>query len=292
MGMTITSPVFTRQDGLAAALRPRQMRVPTVQALLNGVYLPPSLPSDLLTRSAAALRIVPDGLLCGATCLALHDVALPPRWADDATLHIRIAPDDDRPRRPQMRAHRLALQLPPRKIKDLPCVHPIEAWMQLAATTVIDDLVLIGDGLIRRQRPLTTLDQIVAAVADSHRRPGIRRLRQSLPLLRERTDSIQESRLRLRIVQAGLPCPEVNVPILTDDGWPLWFIDMAYKKSRLGVEYDGAGHVADRRQMQRDAARRRVLEDMGWRIITVTAADLCDPRAAFIGSIRRALTTR
>ncbi|MCL2316260.1 MAG: hypothetical protein FWC46_04120, partial [Actinomycetia bacterium] len=56
-------------------------------------------------------------------------------------------------------------------------------------------------------------------------------------------------------------------------------------------EYDGADHVGATRQMEVDARRRRDLQDEGWLIINVTAAQLREP-ASLIASVERALVFR
>ena len=267
------------------------MRPPQIEVKTAGVYLPWSVASTTDTAAAAALMAVPDGLICGPTCLALHGVALPRRWQSERQ-HVWVSRDGGRPRRPQIIAHRSRLQLPPVVVRGIPCVAPIEAWLQLGVSATVDDLVAVGDGLIRRKSPLTTLAAISQAVASSPRRPGIRLLREAVPLLRARTDSIQETRVRLRIVHAGLPCPTVNVSIFDQYGELLFSIDMGYEDIRLGVEYDGAVHVSDRLKMERDVTRRRILEDLGWRIVTVTRADLAEGKGSFLDSIRLALGNR
>ena len=49
--------------------------------------------------------------------------------------------------------------------------------------------------------------------------------------------------------------------------------------------------VTSMRQMEHDAARRRYLEDHGWRLITVTSADLVKNPLGVIDSVRRALAS-
>jgi very-short-patch-repair endonuclease len=60
----------------------------------------------------------------------------------------------------------------------------------------------------------------------------------------------------------------------------------------VAVEYDGAIHVGDQRRLEYDARRRRQLEDLGWRVITVTRADLITNPAGVVQSIRQALADR
>jgi very-short-patch-repair endonuclease len=148
-------------------------------------------------------------------------------------------------------------------------------------------LVELADALTRRHRPATTTAALAAALGRHDRARGAAKARTALALCVAGTDSIPETDLRLLLVRAGLPTPEVNLPVKV--GRETLYLDLAYKDKRAAAEYDGAYHVGDRGQMQRDAARRRALEDLGWRIITVTAADLVTDPAGVVASIRQAL---
>ena len=110
-----------------------------------------------------------------------------------------------------------------------------------------------------------------------------------MDLSREGTDSIPETDLRLLLVRGGLPTPIVNLAITDDWGDIIFILDMAYEGAKLGIEYDGAYHVGSRQQMYQDAARRRALEDQGWRIITITSADMLTDPDGIVTSVRKAL---
>ena len=119
---------------------------------------------------------------------------------------------------------------------------------------------------------------------------GVALARTALGLACPGTDSIPETDLRLLLVRAGLPCPVVNLPIYDDFDRVLFWIDLAYEATKTAIEYDGAVHVSDRKKMEYDAARRRYLEDHGWRVITVTSADLLRNPVGIVASVRQALT--
>jgi len=144
---------------------------------------------------------------------------------------------------------------------------------------------------VRRHHPITTKDCLVAAIEASPGVRGVPKARTALGLCIEGTDSIPETDLRLLLVEAGLPAPKVNLMVMDLSGqW--YFFDLAYEQYKLAIEYDGAYHVGDRNQMFRDAARRRTLEDLGWRIITVTSADLYRRPSSVIQSVCKALLSR
>jgi len=133
------------------------------------------------------------------------------------------------------------------------------------------------------------MDELTHIVDQSHRRRGIRKARYALEWCRSGTDSWPETTTRLLLVRAGLSPVEVNFMVLDDNGQVVCYMDLAYPKSKIAVEYDGAIHTNDRSIMERDRRRRRWLEDHGWRIITVTAGDLLFDKAGVVDSVRQAL---
>lgn len=98
-----------------------------------------------------------------------------------------------------------------------------------------------------------------------------------------------ESRLRWILVQAGLPCPEVNTLVRSDDGWVVAMPDLAYVRERVAVEYDGDVHRTDRDTWRRDVARRQALEALDWRVVTCTADDVLRHPDRPVAWVRRAL---
>jgi hypothetical protein len=75
-----------------------------------------------------------------------------------------------------------------------------------------------------------------------------------IDLLNPRARSRAESHLRYAIVSAGLPCPEVNVPIHNDRGEWLAEPDLVYREARFALEYNGADH-AEVDRMRKDITR-------------------------------------
>ena len=286
--------VWSVRAALGAGCTPKQLRGRSVTHLLHGVVTAAPGSTSLVQRARAALLVAgPEAYLCEVTALGLAGVGLPRRLAlDDEPIHLHVGAGRCGPQRTGVRAHRTARQLPPARTRGLPCLDLAECWLQLAARATVAELVMVGDGLARRGRPLLVAPAALAeSVAASGRRPGIRAARAAVALVRSGTDSPMESLTRYHLVDAGLPEPRINFPILDDSGWPEFFLDMAYPAQLLGVEYDGTGH-ATVTSLRQDAYRRRRLEDQGWRLITVTAADQADRFAAVVASVRRELATR
>lgn len=144
---------------------------------------------------------------------------------------------------------------------------------------------------MRRKRPWLTPSRLGEAVSCARGLRGLNAARAAILLIRPGTDSNMETRARLILVAAGLPCPQVNVAALDEADRSLALPDMSFPEVRLAIEYDGDLHRTDRPVWMRDIARRQRLEEAGWRIITVTAEDIREP-SRFIARVCRALVDR
>jgi very-short-patch-repair endonuclease len=100
-------------------------------------------------------------------------------------------------------------------------------------------------------------------------------------------DSPQESIRRVALVDAGIPEPRVQVAVRTAAG--VRHADLGWPEHRLLLEYQGDEHRASRRRWLDDLTRVQLLEDAGYRVILVGAADLDDDARALAARIRCAL---
>lgn len=152
------------------------------------------------------------------------------------------------------------------------------------------DLVVYADSLARRRPDL--LVQFRSRAGRSMGRGAVR-AREAANLARPLVESPYETRLRLLIVLAGLPEPEVNHEVLDDDGHVIYRLDLACADYRLAVEYDGRHHIRHIRregQWEADLRRREQLESMGWRILVFVSTDLHQDAGQTVGRIRAAMS--
>lgn len=154
-------------------------------------------------------------------------------------------------------------------IAGLPLAHPADAWCQLAEGSGLRELVIVGDALTRRKRPITNAEELRSAVDRWAGRRGARRLREALELLRPGTDSLRETPLRLGVIERGLPEPEVNGVIRDGHGRLVAYGDLVFRAFRVIFEYDGEHHRTDDVQYARDVDRLDDLARLGWRVIRV-----------------------
>jgi very-short-patch-repair endonuclease len=223
------------------------------------------------------------------TAAALHGLPVAGRRADGA-IDVAAAEPHGLPRARGVRGHRVRPDLVSvGAIGGLRIVSAVDAWCQLAAELSERELVVIGDALVRRQHPLATMDALRRAVARMGGRRGSRRLARALTRVRPRTDSPAETELRLDLIDAGLPEPDVNVPIHDVSGRQIALGDLVYAEWRVVVEYDGEHHREDRAQYSRDVDRLDDLAHAGWRVIRFNASHVGRRRAERIDRVRVAL---
>lgn len=238
-------------------------------------------PHGLDTASLAALTQVCGGFVSHTTAAHLYGVPLPPALAGDPRVHLTGPDQRRRAQRAGVVGHRRPLPERHRSVRfDVPAVTPERAWLDLAAMMddgQLIDLVAAGDHLVHspwvngiRHSPLTTparLDQELSTIGTFK---GVRLARAALGLIRVGADSSPETALRLALVGAGLPEPELQVS--PAPGAP-FTADLAYPQWRIALQYDG-GHHLTRAQQAIDARRDAWFQSHGWRVIRVTHEDL------------------
>jgi hypothetical protein len=98
---------------------------------------------------------------------------------------------------------------------------------------------------------------------------GLPRARIALRLMDGGAQSPQETRLRLILIDDGLPAPRTQIEV--SDGTNRAFIDMGYDEPRVGFDYEGAHHSEERGQYVHDIGRAELIESQGWLDIRVVA---------------------
>jgi hypothetical protein len=118
--------------------------------------------------------------------------------------------------------------------------------------------------------------------------PGVGRFRQAVSLARPHVESPMETRMRLLLVDAGLPEPTVQHTVHDSRGYFVARLDLAYERLRIGLEYDG-DHHRDRDIFRNDAVRLNRLRLLGWSVLRFTADDVVRYPERLVAQVRRAL---
>ncbi|OMH34459.1 hypothetical protein [Tersicoccus sp. Bi-70] len=271
------------------------------QALDLGVTIGRLRGDDLVAPSRSLRRrstTQPDPLADARSLLALHGDAvvshqtaalwwqlpLPLRLAGDRRVHLSLSATDGATphiRRRGVVAHRT--RLPPedvRRVGRWTVSTPERTFLDLAPLLAEDELVILGDAIVcahpggrpSTRRTLSTPERLVERCADAHVR-GVRAARAALALVRVGSDSAPETQLRLDLVRAGLPEPALNVVLVAPGGRRPVFPDLAFRRHRVSVQYDGAHH-ADPHQHRLDIERADLTAAAGWVEVRISADDL------------------
>lgn len=119
-------------------------------------------------------------------------------------------------------------------------------------------------------------------------RSGICRFREAVPLATHRSRSPKETAMRLIwILDAALPVPLSNWPVLDADGQFIGTPDLLSPELGVFGEFDGADH-REREQHRVDIARAEAFRRVGLEGFTVVGADLHD-RVLVVGRMRAAI---
>lgn len=262
-----------------------------------------------LDQLAALLRRHPTAVLSHETAAVLHGIPLPtPLWrqlAETETwlgaegnlppIHLSLPKGSRRVRRAGVVDHRRKLEtVHVTELHGLRITTLERTWLDLCAVGYpwfLEDLVAAGDHLVKhpwhpdgRLPPLSTVAEIRKALAEVGQFKGKRLAKEALELVRVGADAASETKMRLALLDAGLPEPELQCPIdPEDEDSPE--CDLGYEDCRLAMQYEGAGHRTAEQQT-RDVRRDRYAADRGWSTLKANVEDLRDGFRSFIRAVR------
>lgn len=267
---------------LPEALRHRPFRVEELDAygisrrivdgrryrrLFQGVYAVAELPLDHdLWVQAARLLAPEDSMASYHTAARLRDLPVP----EDGLVHLSSASAVRGSRVRGLTVH-LGGPRSPVNIRGQPVTSARRMFRDLGGHLDLVDLVILGDAILRWG--YADFEELAMAGGAATGR-GARVLRRAVCLCRPRVDSPMETRTRLLLVFAGLPCPEPGYEIIGDGGGWLATVDLAYPKAKIAIEYDGDLHRTSKRKWRSDVATRELVRREGWEIIILTADDI------------------
>lgn len=292
----ITGP-FTLNDLPRLGLTRQRLRTliahAAVRRIARGVYAPMALGDSIELRARAVALVLPDGhVACDRTAAWLHGIEIYPYADHDGVPDIEmcVGPHRSASGRAGVGGHRRTLL--PREVMEVYGVRvttPLRTAVDLACILERRDAMAALDAF-RRTHGIGR-----RALADHARRRfrGRRGVIQARFLIEHsdpRAESHRESWTRIAIIDAGLPAPEPQVWIVID-GVPTYRIDLAYRRRRIAIEYDGFDdHEADEDAVRATEERRAWLRAHGWTVIVVRNGDFTGARLdRWIGELARAL---
>jgi hypothetical protein len=299
----LAARAFTVEAARMRGLSRSRLSEPDLSVPFKGVRaLASAPPTALRLIEAFGLRRPADHIVSHTSALALWGAPLPRRVEKQQRIHVSSL-DGITPRANRTIGHTLD---PERTLVvtlgELLVTSPATSWVLSTSLLSLDDLIAVGDYLITGTEPfdgrppLTTLDELHAAV-DSHAGArGIRRAREALEWVRYGPLSRRESGSRLMMVRAGLPEPAPNYTVRAPDGRWVWMVDLAHPEFRVATEYESLLHL-DPEKFRRDIRKQQELASIGWATHRLTSDDV-DPQLrtaasrAAVARIRASLIER
>ncbi|WP_209324267.1 hypothetical protein [Brevibacterium renqingii] len=195
-----------------------------------------------------------------------------PSGSMDGQLHVSVDDRNLRIRRPGVVLHRVS-DFQRTNVFGHQLMTGPSLFLQFAASLDVPSLVMIGDAMIGRWHGprLCTLPQLRGHFTSRKSVKNRRRVEEALALIRPDVDSPKETELRLWIISAGLPEPEVHPRIFCEQLNTAIRPDLGYVAARLAIEYESDFHRTDARQWNLDIDRENALEHEGWALIRVTS---------------------
>jgi very-short-patch-repair endonuclease len=287
---------FTYQQALELGWTRKRLQtavdIKQVRRVIRGIYVRSDLADSIELRvEALALVVSPHSVVCDRTAAWLLGVDV--FGLGDQEI---LPPVETCVYRGRSRTARAGVD---GRTRDL-LPQDVMVLRGVAVTTPLRTAMDLGCAL-GRHRALGAIDQFMrvhgvtrkamnAELPRYFRRRGVRQLRQLVPIADPRAESMRESWVRLDILDAGLPAPELQVWVEVD-GVPTYRLDLAYPKQRVVVEYDGEEfHRRTEGQKENDRNRRKWLTDHGWRVIVIDKDGISGAAAdAWLRELRAAL---
>jgi hypothetical protein len=306
---------FAVRAALAAGITAGRLRGRDLDAPFRGVRMDPLaqvelsrfgvFPSARAAGEFAALvarcrayapLLRPGQFFSHTTAARLWKAPLPTSFTDAEPLDVSTLFPQRAPRSEGITGHQAPATARIVERFGLPVCEPSSAWISLARRLGLDDLVAVGDHLVldplvldpSDARPYTTIAQLRAAVEGSSGW-GTRAAASAIEHVREGVESRPETRLRLLLVRAGLPEPEVGVDIYDDAGTWLGRADQLFREFKVISEYDGEQHRTSSTQYDRDEARIENFHRAGYATVRVRKGQLFGRPHEAVERVARAL---
>lgn len=273
---------FTLDEAQALGISRYRLRSREFAGVSRNLYRPVAWEFELREAARALSAATPGAWISHSSAARLHGLVLPPWLSDSNELHLSKPRKLPGTRRTGISGHTVLVF--PGEVECLDGLWistPARTWLDLAGTLPLNELICMGDQLIRiprpdfegRATPHATVAQL-RAMLDRHKNlQGIVRAREALELMRVGADSAPETLMRLAMLDAGLPEPELQLKLWNNKKSPS--ADAGYRARRIALQYDGVHH-RDPEQMHSDRRRDKAFRSAGWTVLVFTDEDLAD----------------
>jgi hypothetical protein len=277
--LTFPYPPFTAVDGREAGISRQRLRhlvkQRQVRRVMRGVYQSTAATDTIENRARAASLVMPPfAVVCDRTAAWIHGIdtvryreleMLPP-------LDVVVLRHSRRMDRSEWRnGERDLASGDVMRIGDIRVTTPLRTALDLGCKLSRTDALAAVDQFMRVHG--LSHDDLAQELPRYFRRRGVVQLRAIVAVADPRSEAPSESWIRMIIIDAGLPPPELQYSVVVD-GAERYRLDLAYPKHRICVEYDGVEFHTSPQDREADRVRREWLRAAGWTVVVLTQADL------------------
>lgn len=291
--LCISTP-FTLADAEAAGWTREGVRTLVrqgdIREIVHGAYVSTDVPDTFGLRAAGLSRLVPPrAVICRRSAAWLYgvDVMALGAHVDVPPVEFLVPAGTAAVRRAGAIGYSAVLaDHEVTEIDGLRVTTPQRTTLDLARWLPLLDGVPAVDAMLHHQ--LVSLEALHAGAARLRGYRNKQRMERALELADGRAESLQESRLRIRlVVYAKLPAPEVQYVVPTPGGE--FRLDLAYVEVKVAIEYDGEENHSSPRVVAYDRWRRDMMRGMGWTFHVARSHDVLGGWMGFTGAVERSL---
>lgn len=238
--------------------------------LLPDIYIHAATELDhRIWCDAVGLLLPPCAAISDLSAAYLWGVDLLPR---DAPVAVRLPRGRNLTPHPRLTVRHSTLAFDDAtRLAGLPVTTPLRTAFDLARQPSRTESVVALDALLHHR--LVTLPALRELVAARRGWPGTPLAVAACRLAEPLAESPMETRLRLLLMESGLPRPIAQYRVSDATGRFVGRVDLAYPQARLALEYEG-DHHREQQTFRRDVARLNALRAAGWTVLRFTADDV------------------
>lgn len=206
---------FTRAEAISMDVSPQRLRAQDIERVARSVYRVIGTTTDVEDRARALSAANPQAWVSHETSARIRGLYVPAYLAFSDALHLSVSTHEAAIRQPGIMWHSVILR---------------------------QGEVTIWNGIEERSEPWNVRSELTTLLLGHPNLRGIVTARDALQLMRVGADSPSETKLRLALMDWGLPEPELQVRVDPEDPWspPA---DLGYRRASMVVQ-GALGHTA------------------------------------------------
>ncbi len=259
--------VFIGSEALGAGRLTRHELQRWYRPVYRGIHSAKQETLTLRDRATAAwLATNRRGVIAGAAASALHGA----QWVDD-DIPIELISARARPQSGLVVRDEALNDDEITWVGRLPVTTRVRTAYDLGRFLPRDEAVARLDSLMHAQ--IFAVEDVLLLARRYSGARGLKGLREVLPLVDGGAASPRETWLRLLYIDAGLPRPTTQIPIVEGRGRLVRMADMGWEEFMVVSEYDGDQHRTNRPQYIKDIRSLRKARALGWVVDQVINED-------------------